>query len=160
MVVSVVSCRPPESRACPHGSPEPLASPILPPPREAPRSLSWVTPPSVSLIVLRSPDPDELARFYEAMGLRFTDEQHGAGPRHLTAIAAGTVVEIYPATAPSDPGAPNDLRLGFDVDDLDATLGRLVDLTENEPTLIERNGRRLAVMVDPDGRSVELAERR
>lgn len=115
--------------------------------------------PSVSLIVLRSPDTDELSRFYEAIGLRFVEEQHGAGPRHVVATAPGTVVEIYPTSTAVDVGGPNDLRLGFDVDDLDATLGRVVELTDNEPTLVDRNGRRVAIVVDPDGRSVELSQR-
>lgn len=113
----------------------------------------------MSLIVLRSPDTDEAARFYEAVGLRFTEEQHGAGPRHVAATSGGTVVEIYPATAPTESGGPNDLRLGFEVDDLDTTLSRLVDLTDNEPTIVERRGRRVAVVLDPDGRSVELNQR-
>lgn len=116
-------------------------------------------PPSVSLIVLRSHEVDDTARFYEAFGLRFAEEQHGAGPRHLSALAGDTVVEIYPTGTHLEPGAPNDLRLGFEVDDLDATLVAVVALTENDPTIVDRNGRRVAVVRDPDGRSVEVSQR-
>ena len=52
----------------------------------------------LTLLVLYVADIDEALRFYTAVGLRFTVEQHGSGPRHYSAALPGAVVlELYPA---------------------------------------------------------------
>jgi hypothetical protein len=51
-----------------------------------------------TLLVLYSPRLEECRRFYGDLGLCFTAEQHGQGPRHYAAVLAdGLVVELYPA---------------------------------------------------------------
>ena len=51
-----------------------------------------------TLLVLYSPRLEDCRRFYGALGLRFTAEQHGRGPRHHAAVLAdGTVFECCPA---------------------------------------------------------------
>jgi hypothetical protein len=92
-----------------------------------------------TLLVLFSPRIEECRSFYSGLGLNFTDEQHGRGPAHYTAVlAGGTVLEIYPARPDRETG---DLRLGFAVDSATTT-----------PPLAP--GRHL--LTDPDGRTVEI----
>lgn len=105
---------------------------IPPPP---PDTLRPVGTPGLSLLVLYCTDLDGCRRFYTALGLDFSPEQHGQGPGHWAAVlAGGTVLELYPATAARTTGA---VRLGLVV-----TVG---DLTP---------GRHL--LYDPDGRAVEV----
>ena len=51
------------------------------------------------VVVLRARDVTATRAFYESMGLRFVEEQHGTGPRHAAADCGEWVLEIYPATA-------------------------------------------------------------
>ncbi|GAB3141953.1 glyoxalase/bleomycin resistance/extradiol dioxygenase family protein [Microbispora hainanensis] len=93
----------------------------------------------VMLLVLYTDRLEECRAFYGALGLGFTPERHGQGPRHYAAVLAdGTVFELYPATAERRTGS---VRLGLHVDGAAA-----------EPRL--EPGRHL--MTDPDGRVVEI----
>ena len=108
---------------------------------------------ALSLVVIRSPDLDRCRRFYEALGLSFNEEQHCTGPAHLAAVlTGGAVLEIYPATDPGpvDRGTLADTRLGFIVDDLPAALAAIGATPATEGK---------AVVTDPDGRRIELAQR-
>ncbi|AKT37274.1 VOC family protein [Chondromyces crocatus] len=116
---------------------------------------------SLGLLVLRTRDVPRLVAFYRAMGLPFVEEQHGAGPTHFSCELGGLVVEIYPAR-PGTTGASEgaaDLRLGFRVPSIERALAAL---TQTSPCV--RSGPRAdawgrcAVVVDPDGRAVELRE--
>jgi catechol 2,3-dioxygenase-like lactoylglutathione lyase family enzyme len=110
---------------------------------------------ALSLLVIRSPDLDRCRRFYEALGLTFTEDQHGSGPRHLAAVlAGGTVLEIYPSsdTGLVGRGTVADIRLGFIVDDLPTALAAV--RAPPQPSDVQ------AVVTDPDGRRVELTQRR
>lgn len=107
-------------------------------------------PASVTLIVLRSPDLRRARAFYEALGLAFVEEQHGAGPRHLAAtLDSGLVIELYPAEAST--GVAADLRLGFAVANLPDTLARLRSLGVDVPATTTA-----VTVTDPDGRRVVL----
>lgn len=104
-----------------------------------------------NLLVLRCADLDAARAFYEALGARFVEEQHGEGPRHDAAKVSGMTLELYP-------GEPDvGTRVGFAVADVDGTvsvlqtLGASVRVTPKDSPW----GRR-AVVLDPDGRSVEL----
>lgn len=116
----------------------------------------------LGLLVLRTADVDAARSFYEAVGLRFVEEQHGDGPRHLAApLPSGVVVELYPAVdgEPIGRGGLSDVRLGFVVDGLDRVVERLT--ADGHPLVSPARstdrGRR-AVAADPDGRRVELQE--
>jgi catechol 2,3-dioxygenase-like lactoylglutathione lyase family enzyme len=92
-----------------------------------------------TLLVLYSPRLEECHSFYSDLGLGFTAEQHGQGPRHYAAVLAdGSVFEIYPARPNRQTGA---LRLGLAISGDTAT-----------PRLAP--GRHL--LNDPDGRTVEI----
>jgi lactoylglutathione lyase len=111
----------------------------------------------LNLVVLRARDPEQLCRFYSALGLCFVREQHGNGPVHHASEIGHSVFEIYPRKhdEPTTTGA----RIGFSVSSLDDILKLLA--TENTriisgPTASPR-GRR-AVVCDPEGHKVELVE--
>lgn len=130
----------------------------LPPGRPPPT----VPDASLSLVVLRSPDPGRCRPFYEALGLAFTEERHGSGPAHLAAVLPdGTVVEIYPTTEPGPVarGSLADVRLGLVVEDVDRTLAALDAQGGTVVTAPPSGaGPRRAVVADPDGRRIELTD--
>ena len=109
-------------------------------------------PVRLDLVVLRSPDVAVTRAFYEALGLRFVDERHGAGPPHVAAtLAGGVVVEIYPDRTPAPAPGP---RLGFTVPDVDAVLAAL-GLPAAE---VGADAGRAVIVTDPDGRPVHLSD--
>ncbi len=116
---------------------------------------------SLDLIVLRCGDLEAARAFYAAVGLRLVEEKHGEGPRHYACQFGETVFELYPAKPGTTPDRqPVDpARLGFRVDALDpvlAAVGALGAPVKQFPTTAGRE--RKAVVVDPDGRAIELHE--
>ena len=104
---------------------------------------------------------DAMLGLYGALGLTFTQEQHGTGPIHHSCDMGGTVLEIYPG---SEGGAPDRraggaTSLGFRVSSVDATLSSLKQLGASviTPPKDSQWGRR-AVVADPDGRAVEISQ--
>jgi hypothetical protein len=55
------------------------------------------------VLVLKTNEPERLRRFFEAIGLEFVREQHGAGPVHFACGGHGKVFEIYPEEGPTIP---------------------------------------------------------
>ena len=110
---------------------------------------------ALSLLVLRAANPARTRRFYEALGLRFANEQHGDGPLHCACVLGDTVLEIYPMREGADLDRRDETRLGVRVDDLEAALVAAVAIGATilrEPTAASPR----AVLGDPDGRVVEL----
>ncbi len=84
-----------------------------------------MNPTVLSLLVLRSPQPEALLPFYNALGLDFQREQHGNGPVHFSCTMGEVVLEIYPPkTGQNDENFATPM-LGFRVDSLDDTLEKL-----------------------------------
>lgn len=110
---------------------------------------------TLNLIVLKTHQLGRVEEFYSALGLSFVEEKHGDGPHHLSARAGGLVMELYPLPADAGP-ADATTRLGFAVPDLDAVLAGLGAAVVSGPRSTEW-GRR-AVVRDPDGRRVEVAQ--
>ena len=124
--------------------------------------------PTLNLVVLRCNDLARSRRFYDALGLRFVDERHGERPPHLAAtLPGGTVVELYPAAEPTSPlpavpaQVARDPRLGFAVEHIDAVVahiegegGQVIVRPADGDDRVRR-----AIVVDPDGRRVELLDR-
>jgi catechol 2,3-dioxygenase-like lactoylglutathione lyase family enzyme len=124
------------------------------------------TDPRLNLVVLRCHDLARSRRFYDALGLRFVDEQHGQRPPHVAAtLPGGTVVELYPATeSGAGETSPNcgarDPRLGFAVAHVDAVVAEIERLGGEvivAPSDCDGQVRR-AIVADPDGRRVELLD--
>jgi len=116
-----------------------------------------MTGPTLNLLVIRSPDIDRSARFYELLGLVFTKHAHGTGPEHYAAELGSAVFEIYPRHEEKD--STSRARLGFRVANLDQTItalqqagAKIVSAPKDTPF-----GRR-AVVDDPDGHRIELTQ--
>lgn len=113
----------------------------------------------LKLLVVRTSDMQKLVGFYALLGFTFHYHQHGNSPYHYSATIDGTVIEIYPLTK-SQPEADKNLRLGFELDDFDVVIS---SLKEAEVQFISEQAQTdfgfMAVVVDPDGRRVELYEK-
>ncbi|MBD2075990.1 VOC family protein [Phormidium sp. FACHB-592] len=110
----------------------------------------------LNLVVLRSVDLERALRFYAALGIALSREQHGSGPEHLAATIGTLVLEIYPQ------GSANKtlgVRLGFRVKSLVTTIARLqaINGVIVSPMQESQWGLR-AVVSDPDGHQLELVE--
>ncbi len=102
----------------------------------------------LSLIVFRCKNIEETKGFYERIGLSFDKEKHGNGPEHYSSENDGVVFELYPVRD----GSPLDnTRLGFVVSDVEAKLSNFNVVDE-----YEFSGKKTYVVVDPDGRKIEL----
>jgi predicted enzyme related to lactoylglutathione lyase len=116
---------------------------------------------SLSLLVLRATRIGACLEFYRGLGLTLVEEKHGKGPVHYSSSSNGITIEIYPETQKNltDNRAERTLRLGFTVESLAATLKSLetVGATVLKPPSITQWGHR-AVVLDPDGREVEINE--
>ncbi|WP_309384632.1 VOC family protein [Cerasicoccus frondis] len=110
----------------------------------------------LNLIVLRSPDPEKLAKFYETLLDRpLPKHRHGKGPEHFGTQLGKVVFEIYPQRDENDATAC--LRFGLAVADVDqvfsvveASGGKIVS-----PPKKSEWGRRM-VIDDPDGHRIEI----
>jgi hypothetical protein len=114
---------------------------------------------SLTLLVLKTRQVDRVRTFYQALGIAFIEERHGSGPRHFAGRVGDVVMEVYPL--PDDGTADPSTRLSF-------TVGNMVDVVQavqgldapmvKQPTQTAWGLQ--AVVKDPDGRSVELIQRR
>lgn len=107
-------------------------------------------------ILLCSEKMDLVKLFYEMIGIKCVQEQHGAGPTHFTLQGTFSAVEIYPPRQPS--GASIIIRI--DVENVDASLKNISDSFTLSEHIVEdakdlKTGRK-AIVTDPDGRVVEL----
>ena len=110
---------------------------------------------SLKLLVLKTYDVDEVCRFYQSLGLTFTEEQHGKGPVHYSSPLGDGIIEIYPLHP--DKQVDQTTRLGFAIADPDSAVstaetagGRVIKTGSDTPWGY------MAIVADPDGRTVEL----
>lgn len=111
----------------------------------------------LNLVVLRARDAQRLAAFYSNLGLNFVRHRHGAGPEHFASEDGGGVFEIYPARADAEP--TRELRLGFEVADVQLAVARLAGTGAeiiSAPAASPWGLR--AVIKDIEGHKVELTE--
>ncbi len=115
----------------------------------------------LSLLVLRTPRIDACLEFYKGLGLILVEERHGNGPVHYSSSSNGIIIEIYPQaySSLSENQVERTIRLGFTVESLATTLESLGTLGAKvlKPPTITQWGN-LAVVLDPDGREVEINE--
>ena len=116
---------------------------------------------SLSLLVLRTARFDACIEFYQRLGLAMVEEKHGKGPVHYSSSSNGITVEIYPETQKNstENSAERNIRLGFTVESLTATLEALETLSATvlkHPSITQWG--HFAVVLDPDGREVEINE--
>ena len=113
----------------------------------------------LNLLVIWSQEPTNLVKFYNLLGVNLQPEQHGNGPLHYAAQLSGnTIFEIYPAASAEK--VTQNIRLGFDVDNLATILDEITKIggTIHQAAKMSDWGYR-AVILDPEGRKVELIER-
>jgi predicted enzyme related to lactoylglutathione lyase len=112
----------------------------------------------INLIVLKTPRPDDLASFYELLGIKFERHQHGKGPIHYAAELGRVVFEIYPLPK-GILHVADTLRLGFTVANLHETIQRIRD--QGGPIIKEPHQTewgQISIIEDLDGRKIELKE--
>lgn len=108
------------------------------------------------LLVIQTASMPALAAFYECLGIRLELHSHGGSPMHYSGNAGGTVIEIYPLAKGQEQPDKN-LRIGFTIADFDAVIEKL----RSEGTVFAAAPAHTAfgycaVVLDPDGRKVEL----
>lgn len=118
------------------------------------RQSMYAPPPFLNLLVIRSPDIDRAARFFQALGLLIERHAHG-GVEHYTSEVDGFVFEIYPLKLGSAPTTA--ARFGFAVDSVDELVSMVsaIGAVVVEAPHDSEWGRR-AVVKDLDGHVVEL----
>lgn len=115
---------------------------------------------SLTLLVLKTHQVEQLRAFYQNLGVDLIEEQHGKGPVHFAGRASAVVIEVYPLL---DYGSPVDssTRLGFVVENVADVIRALEGIgTKIVMPPKETAWGFQAVVKDPDGRSVELTEAR
>ncbi|HUG18712.1 MAG TPA: VOC family protein [Planctomycetaceae bacterium] len=118
-----------------------------------------MTAARLNLLVIRSQEPARTVHFYELLGLRFQEEQHGKGPVHWAAESGSLVMEIYPAQSECE--VERTTRLGFEVVDVESILASLRNHDVQVVSDLKQSPWGLrAIVRDPDGRSVELVQMR
>lgn len=114
---------------------------------------------SLTLVVLKTRQMEQLRLFIQTLGIELKEEQHGKGPIHFAGRVGGTVIEVYPL---KDDGTPVDAstRLAFAVDNLAEIVQKLQSIGTQIITVPKETPWGLqAVVRDPDGRAVELSQR-
>lgn len=111
----------------------------------------------LSLIVLRSANPEHSAGFYQALGLSFVKHWNGSGPEHFASQLGPVVLEIY--NQRDDQECTSATRLRFRVQSVDIVAA----LAEESGGKILSHPRdsewgRRAVVQDPDGHKIELTQ--
>jgi hypothetical protein len=114
---------------------------------------------SLTLLVLKTRQVEQIRRFYQALGVELAQEQHGKGPAHFAGRAGNVVIEVYPlADDGSRPGYVN--PLAFAVENVAQVIKGLEGVC---PTLVsppkETAWGLHAVVKDPDGRTLEPTQR-
>jgi catechol 2,3-dioxygenase-like lactoylglutathione lyase family enzyme len=119
------------------------------------RQFTVPSQPRLSLIVLRCADLAQSRRFYEALGIVFTLEQHGSGPPHYSAQLGATVLELYPAIEPATP-----IRIGIEVVDVPGAVAAVSVSADSVIRFEPDRSPDSALVRDPDGNKIELTARR
>jgi lactoylglutathione lyase len=117
--------------------------------------------PPLTLIVLRTSHIKASLLFYQTLGFTFTEERHGTGPVHYSTETGSVVLEIYPGEEAErfNWKASGATMLGFNVRGLDGILSGLENTNAEFIANAKETPRgRRAMVVDPDGRLVELLE--
>ena len=115
---------------------------------------------SLTLLVLKTRQVEQLRLFYQTLGVELAKEQHGKGPVHFAGRAGDVVIEVYPLPDDAGPVDPS-TRLGFAVEDVAEVFRALEGIGAKIVTPPKETVWGLQrVVKDPDGRLVEVTQRR
>ncbi len=112
---------------------------------------------SLNLLVLRCKNIEASKEFYSYFNFSFNEEQHCKSPRHYAATNNNFVFELYPIDKTE---YPDNCRLGFTVQNLDLLFSTFKNKCWIEKALFTRNAQKLFIAKDPDGRKVEISEKK
>jgi len=103
---------------------------------------------NLTLLVLRCSNIEKSKEFYEKLSFSFIKEQHGKGPIHYSTMIGSLVLELYPL------GKSNidNIRLGFIIDNKNILEDENIEIVSE----YSFNNKITYVIVDPDGRKVEI----
>lgn len=110
----------------------------------------------LTLLVIRCADIHAAARFYSMLGLELEYHRYDGSPMHYSGKSGITVIEIYPLAKEQEQPDKN-LRIGFTLSGFDEVIQKL----EAEAVVFVSSPAQTpfgysAVILDPDGRKVEL----
>lgn len=115
----------------------------------------------LNLLVIRSAQLHRLKSQYELLGLTFNYHRHGKGPMHYSANLNGLIFEIYPLKK-LQKAADNNIRLGFEIQDIDDLFQRLALKSKTEWKIISgpkiTEWGKVAIIEDFEGRKIEIKE--
>jgi lactoylglutathione lyase len=112
---------------------------------------------TLNLLVLRCKDLEATRRFYEKLGIVFTNERHGTGPQHYAWETDAFVLELYPT---KEGETPDSIRLGFSTPllaDVSGGIRHSPEVRVLKPTYSTPD-RLIMLLQDPDGRKVEISQ--
>ncbi len=72
---------------------------------------------TLTLLVLRTRQVEQLRAFYQTLGVDLVEEQHGKGSVHFAGRAGDVVIEVYPFPDDGNP-VESFIRLGFAVENV------------------------------------------
>jgi lactoylglutathione lyase len=118
----------------------------------------------VASLVLFAADLERTADFYRLLGIPLEHERHDDGPAHAASEVGGVHLAVYhagpPAAAPPGFRETGSTFTGFYVDSLDDVLAAVAGLGARVLAAHEvRPWGCRAVLLDPDGRAVEINQR-
>lgn len=119
--------------------------------------------PELNLIVLWVANAIAALDFYRALGFRFEIASSAEGLDYYACYLGKTVIEIHPGSVgtASQPYQGGSVMLGLKVDNIDEVLAKAQKLSKTTlPDAHESRWGKRVVLTDPDGRKIQLIERK
>jgi lactoylglutathione lyase len=117
---------------------------------------------TMSYVMVMVSRMDASVKFYrDALGLKLNFESPGWSEFDTGATKLALHLAGAPAAKPPPEPAAGTLRLGFNVEDVDAATRTLKERGVRflqEPTVQPREGIKLGVFLDPDGMAISIAQ--
>lgn len=114
----------------------------------------------ITSITLNTAHLDSMLRFFLALGLECFPKEVEKGGGYYRGFCGSVEINLYNLPSAVRERAPN-FQLSFSVSELDRRFARLCEIpgvqSVMDPTLLP--GGKKAILIDPDGRSVELTEK-
>jgi uncharacterized glyoxalase superfamily protein PhnB len=114
----------------------------------------------IDALIFTSSNVSKTADFYKGLGLELVDEKHGDGPIHYACEFGGVHFAIF-ETSKEGKASPQEFggstKIGLNVDDVDEAYEIALNLgaeSKLKPDNVPWG--RNAVIIDPDGRTVEF----
>ena len=119
-----------------------------------------VMEPQLTSIIINTGRAEAMLQFYGRLGLEFVKKQVSKGGECHKAFIGPVELTLYTVKATAGSRAP-DMQLTFQINNLNDVVADLVKIADvqclMDPTLLPDGNK--AILLDPDGRAVELVER-